>query len=426
MGSTRSVLLLATTLGCAACPEPAAQRAATPTTTPSAAPTPAPAAASEEDEFGGRVSLELDRAKLLAAGAAPALLARLDASAYRYFRALAIEYSSRVCWEFRDLRWQLPVVAVHGDAHVTQFVVTPDTYGLEDYDRAGFGPAVVDVVRYGSSLHLACRELAWSCDAEEAVSVFLREYRAALAAPPKRVQPALVDRLRRRAPSSLEEWLRWADSLRVPLPAEQERSVRQNWLAFVAQQRLTYPELPAAFFDLVAVGSLHLGIGSALETKYLLRVRGPSDAPNDDVILEARSIKESPPRAGIWRPHHGGSLHTLYFMFLLGPRLPERFGTATLSSDPHMPHFWLQSWEPGYTELALTDVQSQQDLEQLAADAALQLAGHFWTRFPEPLRPAQRFGQLRMFDATAPRARELAKALAAETLVSWQRFRQAR
>jgi hypothetical protein len=83
----------------------------------------------------------------------------------------------------------------------------------------------------------------------------------------------------------------------------------------------------------------------------------------------------------------------------------------------------LQSWQPAYAELSISDIESQVDLEELAADAARQLAGHFWKRFPEALRPTQRLGQLRAFDATQERARSLAKTLADETFASWQRFK---
>jgi uncharacterized protein (DUF2252 family) len=37
-------------------------------------------------------------------------------------------------------------------------VVTDDDFGLADFDSAGYGPAIVDLVRYAASLHLACRE----------------------------------------------------------------------------------------------------------------------------------------------------------------------------------------------------------------------------------------------------------------------------
>ncbi len=113
-------------------------------------------------------------------------------------------------------------------------------------------------------------------------------------------------------------------------------------------------------------------------------------------------------------------------MFLLGPRLPELFGTAVLDDDPSAPQFWLQSWEPGYAELSISDLESQADLEELAADAARRLPGHFWPRFPEALRPIQRFGQLQAFDVTEQRARDLAKTLADETVASWQRFKTTR
>ena len=72
--------------------------------------------------------------------------------------AALLAFAARTCYEFRDVRWQLPSVAVHGDAHPEQFVVTDASFGLADFDRAGFGPAIVDLVRYAASVHLACRE----------------------------------------------------------------------------------------------------------------------------------------------------------------------------------------------------------------------------------------------------------------------------
>jgi hypothetical protein len=201
--------------------------------------------------------------------------------------------------------------------------------------------------------------------------------------------------------------------------------VRRRWPGFVAQQQLISAERSREFYELVRVGSLQLGVGSALQTKLLFRVRGESDAPIDDVILEARSTRSPLLETGVWSPHHGGSLHTLYMTFLLGPRMPELFGTADLNDDPSVPEFWLQSWEPGYTEVSISAIESQVDLEELAVDAARQLAGHFWIRFPTPLRPTQRYNQLHAFDLTEKRARDLARALADETLASWQQFKSA-
>ena len=60
---------------------------------------------------------------------------------------------------------------------------------LSDFDRSGFGPSVVDLVRYSASIHLACREVQWRCDPGQAVGVFFSAYREALDHP-RRAQSA--------------------------------------------------------------------------------------------------------------------------------------------------------------------------------------------------------------------------------------------
>ncbi len=387
---------------------------------------PAPLASVHEDcasNFGAAASLQLDKGRLRANGALPRLIAKLDASAHRYSRLLAAEMSSRVCLEFRDLRWHLPAVAVHGDAHFEQFVVTPTTFGLEDYDQAGFGPAVVDLVRFASSIHLLCREVKWACDSESAVSSFFKAYRASLDRAPTRELPAVVARVRKRVPQGPLAWLAWTDSLTQPLEPQVEQKVKQHWSAFIDHLDDATPARRREFYDIVRLGNLQMGIGSALEAKRLFRVRGESSSPADDVILEARSTSQPVVNGCVWRPSHGGSLHTLMFMSLLGPRMPQVFGTVVLDEAPGAPEYWMQSWDPGYYELELSDLESQMDVEQLAVDAARQLAGHFWTRFPEPLRVHQRNAQLRAFDLSGLRARALAKSLADETSAGWERFR---
>jgi hypothetical protein len=376
--------------------------------------------------FGSVASLQLEKPKLRARGASARLIASLDASAHRYFRLLAVEYSSRVCFAFRDLRWHLPVVAVHGDAHVEQFVVTPKTFGLEDYDQAGFGPAVVDLVRFASSLHLVCRESRWACDPEQAVTAYFRAYRDALDRPPARALPAVVERVRKRVPQATASWLAWADALTQPMAPAVEQATKKRWAEFLALQGDVQPQRSRRFYDIVRLGNLQMGIGSAMEAKRLFRVRGETDSPDDDVILEARSTSQPLANTCVWRPAHGGSLHTLMFMSLLGPRMPEVFGTVVLNDSPGEPAFWMQAWEPGYYELALRDIESQSDLDELGIDAARQLAGHFWTRFPEPLRVHQRFAQLRAFDLAERRARDMARDLAAETHAAWEKFRAAK
>jgi len=370
-------------------------------------------------------SLQLDKANLRKDGIEPAQIAKIDGSAFRYFRLLARPYELRTCEAFKDLRWSLPVVAVHGDPHVEQFVATSETYGVEDFDQSGYGPAVVDLVRYAASIELAARELTWTCNSGQAVEKFFTAYRAALdKAPPPPRPLAVVARLRSRAPQARAAWLEWVDSQMIPLPAKDDARARKAWTKFTDLQAAVRPDRPAAFFDIVRAGVLKMGVGSALEKKMLIRVRGPSADPDDDVVLEARAGDPSTASGCVWRPDHGNALHVLTFMAMLGPRMPEVVGYVGLGDNTQTRPFWVQSWTPGYVELALSDVQTQAEIDELAEAAAQQLAGHYWTRMPEQLRLYLRYAQLKSFDQVRGRAIKLARELALETRVEWERFRK--
>lgn len=375
------------------------------------------------DQPGDEIfSLELTKAKLRANGGSDALIAKIGASAFRYFRAMAEPFKHRTCEAFRDLRWRLPSGPVHGDAHLEQFVVTDNDFGLADFDNAGFGPAIVDLVRYAVSLHLACREIEGGCDPEQAVNAYFNAYRTALDHPVERNQPPIVARLRSRLGPEPDAWLQWAGGLMQPLTQGDEERVRREWFRFVNLMRETNPSRPASFYRIRQLGSVEIGLGSALERKMLVRISGPTDAADDDLILEARNHSLPEYRGCVWRPT-GGSLNVFMLMSLFGRPLPDVFGVLPNPGGDELPEIWIQAWDRGYRELSLSDLRGQVDLNALAADAGAQLAGHFWSTFPEPLRGHQRFTQLRAFELTEQRARELARVLTREVIVEWGRFR---
>ena len=74
------------------------------------------------------------------------------------------------------------------------------------------------------------------------------------------------------------------------------------------------------------MGHVAIGIGSALEPKILIRIAGPTDMPDDDFILEARTTSVPDGRECVSRPAHGGSLHVFMLTEMLGHPLPEVFG----------------------------------------------------------------------------------------------------
>ncbi len=417
----RRIALVVLALIITACtpePKPVAPSPSTPAASVKTAPP-----CNDDDDFGAHASFALDRNELRARGASAKLLEKLGRSPYVYFRALSRQYELRSCAAFRAERWHLPFVAIHADPHLEQFTVTPTTAGLEDFDQSGYGPAVIDLVRYSASIHLACREMKWSCVPERLVARHFQTYREALDRQPVRKLPSVTERLRKKTPSDPEPWLKWAEGLMQPLSPEAEKHVLKGWAGFRRLEIEVHPERPASFYDIVRVGALQMGVGSALETKLLFRLRGASDAPKDDVVVEARSTVALSGKECAARPT-GGALQPLMFMSILGPRLPDVFGFATLADDSS-PEFWVQSWVAGYRELQISDIESEGDMIELLEDAANQLAGHFWTKFPEPLRDVQRHAQLKAFDETSARARSLAAELAAETVKEWERFRAA-
>ena len=399
---------------CAVVCAPACRSADQPSTRERTVPTDLPG----DDVF----NLQLTKAGLRANGASDALLDNISASAFRYFRAVAEPFKHRTCDAFRDFRWRLPSGAVHGDAHLEQFVVTDDDFGLADFDNAGFGPAIVDLVRYASSLHLACRDIEGGCDPERAVTAYFTAYRTALDHPVRRRQPEIVNRLRGRSGPQPEAWLQWADGLMQPISRAEEERIRREWFRFVDLMRETTPDRPESFYAIRRLGSIEIGVGSALDRKMLIRIAGPTDANRDDVILEARTHSLPDYRGCVWRPT-GGSLNVFMLTSLLAHPLPKVFGVLPNPEGDELPEIWVQSWERGYRELSLADIRDQADLNALATDAGTQLAGHFWSTSPEALRGYQRFTQLRAFELTERRARDLASSLAREIIGEWSRFR---
>ena len=87
-----------------------------------------------------------------ALASAPAeLLDQLRADAFTYFRFINRAWVASVCEAFADVP-DVPLVRLHGDAHIEQFAVTKDAWGLDDFDDSARGPLFVDIVRFLGSI----------------------------------------------------------------------------------------------------------------------------------------------------------------------------------------------------------------------------------------------------------------------------------
>jgi hypothetical protein len=70
------------------------------------------------------------------------LIDRLRASPTDYFRFVNRPWIARVCEVFAADLPNVPIVRLHGDAHIEQFAATEDAWGLDDFDDSARGPAL--------------------------------------------------------------------------------------------------------------------------------------------------------------------------------------------------------------------------------------------------------------------------------------------
>jgi hypothetical protein len=312
----------------------------------------------------------------------PELLARLRAEAFTYFRFVNRPWIGRVCAAFAADLASLPVVRVHGDAHVEQFAFTQDAWGLDDFDDTAQGSAVIDIMRYLGSVDLAARERGWRDHRDPLFDRFFEGYRRGLAQP-EYVPPApdVVRRLRAQPPGSRASFLLWAEAQMQPMAEESIKAVVAGMDAFSGVVRTERPELSAEYFDVSRVGWLRMGVGSAGDTKILIRVQGVSVDPADDELLEARELGyfgglgclQEPPSTALRIILGNRQLGRLKHNILAaGPDLviPE-----LLVQGRQMRQWWIRSWDSTYREVRLTDLRTVKDLEDLVYDAGVQLGG---------------------------------------------------
>ena len=356
----------------------------------------------------------------------PKLLARILRGPHGYFRFINEIFAEEVCVRFRDDLGWIPNGNLQGDAHLENYAITEQGRGLTDFDAATMGPVVLDLVRFGVSIHLASRANGWEEEAEPVVDSFLSGYRAALEDPElTSPPPELVSRIRARFTTDREHTLAAQETLMKPLEVSRENFKRgiEQYLDQMAEQ---YPELPPHFFEIKNAGRLKIGIGSALDEKYLFQVEGPTKAHEDNVVLEMKEVRD---------------LHEISCI-LLSEANPERpiLMQARLAYQPYRyagfiifalrngderdKTFWVHEWADHYQELSIrTSFQTVADLHDIAYDAGVQLGlGHpksIADSYSDHLRG-------RLLITVAELQEKLDRTIAdltQQTIAAWQQFR---
>jgi hypothetical protein len=141
-----------------------------------------------------------------------------------------------------------------------------------------------------------------------------------------------------------------------------------------------HPDLAPGYFAVVRAGWLHMGIGSALARKVLIRVQGPSAAADDDVLLEAKEVSNLDGLQCLEGPTLPRALRVIdgtrqlgrlkHDVLAVGPTMQI---PAAADRAEHWLEWWVTSWEPSYREVRLADLRSVKDLAAIAYDSGVQL-----------------------------------------------------
>jgi uncharacterized protein (DUF2252 family) len=349
----------------------------------------------------------------------PDVARRVAVSPFNYFRYQNRAFADRVCSRWASRIPTMPLVHVHGDAHVEQYAVAEGGRGLADFDAAGEGPPVIDFARFAASIALARPYDRGGTRA--AIAALFRGYVRALDNPAATMpEPRAATRLRERFAPTTEAWLDRATALIHPMEPPTDENFHAAWRKFIADMRAQDPSLTESFFDVKKGGKLQLGIGSAHVQKYLARIEGPTNAPGDDIMLEAKALQPGA-LATCMRGVDLDATRVIETQATMSSA-PQRFlGAMTINDKP----FYTHAWQVQYIELGVNDIANGEELVEISEDVGLQLGrGHAKSKDPErvpSLRQQLRDDAARL----APEVESAAFELALEVSHAWERFREA-
>jgi hypothetical protein len=300
----------------------------------------------------------------------PGLREKLRKGPHAYFRFINGRFTEMVCERLAGRVPPLPIVTLHGDAHIEQYAVTERGRGLTDFDDASSGPALIDLARFGVSIRLAMRERGWVGE-EAPIAAFLSGYAAALRDPRAEAPaPSAVRRLAAGFDADRITCLGRAEALMEPLPPDAAPSGDTLEKAAVLLGDAAHRS--PSFFRAKRIGVLRIGIGSAADEKYLFRVEGPSKADDDDVILEVKELRKLPSLGCIQSEQ--GPTRILVSQARIAYQPFQYAGWLNLEGR----YFWFFAWTDNYAELDIhRSLDSATELGEVAYDVGVQLGrGH--------------------------------------------------
>lgn len=352
----------------------------------------------------------------------PDLLERVKSSPHGYFRFINIVFSQEVCNRFKEMLITSPSLNLHGDAHLEQYAVTDLGRGLTDFDDSSTGPGLVDIMRFGVSLRLACRQLGWEKESEKLFDTFLDGYQQAGNNPDLVVaEPSWAAQKRAKFKVNRNAYFKWVASIMEPMPESEIEELTEAIKPYIRMMQAEDPNRGASYFDIVAIGYLKMGIGSALDMKYVLRIQGKTTDPMDDIVLEMKEVRDI---SGIECINAGNKIDP--FRVLLGQ---ARIAYTPFNHLGYFFHkdknFWVHSWVDNYKEIDINkSFENVEMLREIVFDVGVQLGKghvkHIAAPFDLQLRLQQNECIKNNYDDIKLQCRELEKL----TVDAWTLFLQ--
>lgn len=350
----------------------------------------------------------------------PRLLARIRQGAHGYFRFINIPFSEWVCRRFDPQRVGLPLVNLHGDAHLEQYSVTSLGRGLTDYDDSSSGPGTIDLARMGTSIALLAEARGWRAQLDALLDEFFDGYRDALTTPAlEPAEPAEARRIRAGFRRSRAAFLAWVESVMTPLSEERRARFDRAAADYIDAMVEQHPDLGRAYFRIKRVGTHPLGIGSALDEKYLVRIEGPSPKADDDVVVEAKEVRDLRGISCIRGADRLDPFRVLVGQARIAYQPYPYLGYARLFGKV----FWIHGWSDNYHEMTLDEFRSLETTREILRDIGFQLGRGHVNQIASPLDAQLRRAQRVFLRDHRADLRAAIHELKGHTVDAWRKFK---
>jgi hypothetical protein len=209
-----------------------------------------------------------------------------------------------------------------------------------------------------------------------------------------------------------------------PLSDPEERSFRLGYQRYVDLMQRKNSGFDPGYLRIKAHGRHHLGVGSALDAKILIQIEGPSLADEDDVVLEAKELRDL---SGVpcMRSRRGNALGLVVAHARLSMRTDPFLAIVPRDADGDLAAvpWWVMSWTDTYKELDIIEtLESIQDLEEVAFAVGVQLGRGHTNQIASPHDLELRQEQRAVLDRHVAQIRVVIRTMTQAVVDGWRRL----